>query len=57
MDSALRRHLLLIEFYLLVLIVIGVFSYGQLVPQSGYLGLGLIGLVGILYLAVYDSTG
>ncbi|WP_158546583.1 MULTISPECIES: hypothetical protein [Haloferax] len=57
MDSALRKHLLLIEFFLLVLIVIGVFAYGQLVPQSGYLGLGLIALVVILYLSVYDSTG
>ncbi|WP_158547623.1 hypothetical protein [Haloferax sp. Atlit-6N] len=29
MDSALRKHLLLIEFFLLVLIVIGVFAYGS----------------------------
>ncbi|WP_435147682.1 hypothetical protein [Halobaculum sp. P14] len=56
MESELRTHLLFVEFLLVVVVAIGVFIYGQLVPQSGVLGLGLLGAVGLLYLYVYDST-
>ncbi|WP_435124584.1 hypothetical protein [Halobaculum sp. D14] len=56
MEPELRTHLLFVEFLLVVVVAIGVFIYGQLVPQSGVLGLGLLGAVGLLYLYVYDST-
>lgn len=57
MDTELRTHLLFIEILLIVVVAIGVFMYGQLVPQSGLLGLGLLGVVGVLFLYVYESTG
>ncbi|GAB3667557.1 hypothetical protein [Halopiger thermotolerans] len=56
MDSELRRHLLLIEFLLIVLVAIGVFAYGQIVPESGQLGLGLLGFVGLLFCYVLGSA-
>ncbi|GAA0296984.1 hypothetical protein GCM10009066_09210 [Halarchaeum salinum] len=57
MDTELRTHLLFIEILLIVVVAIGVFMYSQLVPQSGLLGLGLLGVVGVLFLYVYESTG
>ncbi len=56
MDSDLRKHLLLVEFLLIVIALIGVFIYSQMVPQSGMLGIGLFGVVGALFLYVFDST-
>lgn len=56
MDSDLHKHLLLIEFLLIAIVSLGVFIYGQMVPQSGMLGLGLLGVVGLLFLYVYEST-
>jgi len=47
---------MLIESLLIVIIVIGVFIYGQMVPQLGVLGLGVLGVVGLLFLYVYDTT-
>ena len=47
MESELRKHLILIEAILTVIVSIGVLIYGKMVPGSGTMGIVLIAAVGV----------